>query len=105
MLPKIAMYGLQIVSPSGILVAGATLTAATPDAGKVAAGNGGGPAGLTGTATGVVDGKGGGFGIDLGPGGGPDAAALGVDEGGGGGVAFGGGTAFSDESLGSIACF
>lgn len=99
------MYGLQIVSPSGIWLAGAALTAAALDAGKLA-GNGGGPAGLTGTATGVVDGRGGGFGIDVGPGGGPDAAAFGADEGGGGGgVAFGGGTAFSDESLGSIACF
>lgn len=51
-----------------------------------------------------MDGKGGGFGVDLGPGGGPDAAAFCADK-GGGGVAFGGGTAFSDESLGSISCF
>jgi hypothetical protein len=106
MLPRIATYGLQIVSPSGAWLAGAGLATAAAGSGKTAAGNGGGLAAGTAGDTAGVQGKGGGFGIDVGPGGGPDVAALGLDEGGGGGgAAFGGGTAFSDESVGSISCF
>ena len=59
MLPRMATYGLQIVSPSGGCSAGAGLIAAAA-VDSADAGNGGGPAERTGADTGGVDGSGGG---------------------------------------------
>ena len=59
MLPRIATYGLQIVSPSGGWFAGVEPVTAAAGAGATV-GNGGGPAERTGAASEGVEGKGGG---------------------------------------------